>query len=112
MDTYFTLFHITTNMGGRRRYEQWRNRLNTKAKVFCLKIFKMYSNVYINHFVFRLMNWIQGKIPELPIKNFTTDWNDGKRLGALVDSVAPGLCPDWPVRDIHSHKKIVINLTD
>ncbi|KAL1493038.1 hypothetical protein ABEB36_011179 [Hypothenemus hampei] len=44
----------------------------------------------------RLMNWIQSKIPDLPIKNFTTDWNDGKRLGALVDSVAPGLCPDWP----------------
>ncbi|CAH1121501.1 unnamed protein product [Ceutorhynchus assimilis] len=44
----------------------------------------------------RLMNWIQSKIPDLPMKNFTTDWNDGKRLGALVDSVAPGLCPDWP----------------
>ncbi|XP_048517321.1 filamin-A isoform X4 [Dendroctonus ponderosae] len=44
----------------------------------------------------RLMNWIQSKIPDLPIRNFTTDWNDGKRLGALVDSVAPGLCPDWP----------------
>lgn len=43
------------------------------------------------------MNWIQSKIPDLPIKNFTADWNDGKRLGALVDSVAPGLCPDWPV---------------
>jgi hypothetical protein len=31
----------------------------------------------------------------LPIKNFTTDWNDGRALGALVDSVAPGLTPDW-----------------
>ncbi|XP_050314750.1 filamin-A isoform X2 [Anthonomus grandis grandis] len=47
----------------------------------------------------RLMNWIQSKMPDLPIKNFTTDWNDGKRLGALVDSVAPGLCPDWPSWD-------------
>ncbi|XP_044766045.1 filamin-A isoform X1 [Coccinella septempunctata] len=44
----------------------------------------------------RLMNWIQSKCPELPIKNFTTDWNDGKAVGALVDAVAPGLCPDWP----------------
>ncbi|XP_060516412.1 filamin-A isoform X2 [Cylas formicarius] len=44
----------------------------------------------------RLMNWIQSKVPDLPIKNFTTDWNDGKAVGALVDSVAPGLCPDWP----------------
>ncbi|XP_072402901.1 filamin-A isoform X4 [Diabrotica undecimpunctata] len=43
----------------------------------------------------RLMNWIQTKLPDLPIKNFTTDWNSGKAVGALVDAVAPGLCPDW-----------------
>lgn len=29
------------------------------------------------------------------IKNFTTDWNDGKALSSLVDSCAPGLIPDW-----------------
>ncbi|XP_057654412.1 filamin-A isoform X2 [Diorhabda carinulata] len=49
----------------------------------------------------RLMNWIQTKLPDLPIKNFTTDWNDGKAVGALVDAVAPGLCPDWPDWDSH-----------
>ncbi|KAK3102524.1 hypothetical protein FSP39_011943 [Pinctada imbricata] len=43
----------------------------------------------------RLQNWIQGKCPDIPIKNFTTDWNDGKAIGALVDAVGPGLCPDW-----------------
>ncbi|KAL3851735.1 hypothetical protein ACJMK2_015452 [Sinanodonta woodiana] len=43
----------------------------------------------------RLLNWINSKVPDLPIKNFTTDWNDGKAIGALVDAVAPGLCPDW-----------------
>lgn len=44
------------------------------------------------------MNWIKIKLPqELPVKNFTTDWNDGKAIGALVDAVAPGLCPDWEV---------------
>ncbi|KAJ8682417.1 hypothetical protein QAD02_018209 [Eretmocerus hayati] len=43
----------------------------------------------------RLMNWIKSKIPELPINNFTNDWNDGRAVGALVDAVAPGLCPDW-----------------
>lgn len=43
----------------------------------------------------RLMNWIKSKVPELPINNFTGDWNDGKAIGALVDAVAPGLCPDW-----------------
>uniref|UniRef100_A0A336KFR7 CSON010271 protein n=1 Tax=Culicoides sonorensis TaxID=179676 RepID=A0A336KFR7_CULSO len=44
----------------------------------------------------RLMHWIQNKVPDLPIGNFTNDWNDGKAVGALVDAVAPGLCPDWP----------------
>ncbi|XP_071374523.1 filamin-B [Centroberyx affinis] len=43
----------------------------------------------------RLLGWIQGKVPELPITNFNQDWMDGKALGALVDGLAPGLCPDW-----------------
>merc|ERR1711964_542117 len=40
-------------------------------------------------------NWIQGKCTDLPIHNFTTDWNDGRAIGALVDACGPGLCPDW-----------------
>lgn len=43
----------------------------------------------------RLLNWIQGKCADLPIHNFTTDWNDGRAIGALVDACGPGLCPDW-----------------
>lgn len=43
----------------------------------------------------RLLAWIQNKIPDRPITNFTTDWNDGRAIGALVDGIAPGLCPDW-----------------
>ncbi|XP_046814110.1 filamin-A isoform X2 [Vespa crabro] len=43
----------------------------------------------------RLMHWVQSKVPNLPITNFTSDWNDGRAVGALVDAVAPGLCPDW-----------------
>ncbi|UXI22435.1 G-protein coupled receptor 158 [Sarcoptes scabiei] len=43
----------------------------------------------------RLLNWIQNKVPDVPITNFTTDWNNGVALGALVDACAPGLCPDW-----------------
>lgn len=41
--------------------------------------------------LFRLLNWIQTKVPDIPITNFTTDWNDGKAVGALVDAVAPGI---------------------
>ena len=43
----------------------------------------------------RLLGWMQNKIPGVPINNFTSDWTDGIKVGALVDSVAPGLCPDW-----------------
>ena len=39
----------------------------------------------------RLLNWIQSRVPDKPINNFTTDWNDGTTVGALVDSVAPGM---------------------
>ncbi|XP_050067856.1 filamin-A isoform X4 [Anopheles maculipalpis] len=47
----------------------------------------------------RLMNWIHRLVPDLPINNFTSDWTNGKAVGALVDAVAPGLCPDWPMWD-------------
>jgi len=40
----------------------------------------------------RLLGWIQSKVPDRPVNNFTTDWNDGKMIGALVDAVAPGEC--------------------
>lgn len=39
----------------------------------------------------RLLTWIQHKIADLPITNFTADWSDGRAIGALVDGVAPGL---------------------
>ncbi len=38
----------------------------------------------------RLLEWIQNKIPDRPIRNFTSDWNDGTNIGALVDACAPG----------------------
>lgn len=40
----------------------------------------------------KLLDWINSRMPpDLPISNFTTDWNDGRAIGALVDSCAPGL---------------------
>lgn len=47
----------------------------------------------------RLLGWIQYKVPDLSISNFSQDWRDGKALGALVDSCARGLCPDWETWD-------------
>ena len=37
---------------------------------------------------------INGLIGNQCIENFTTDWNDGKALCALVESIKPGLCPN------------------
>ena len=34
-------------------------------------------------------------IPDRTVKNFTTDWNDGVVVAALVDAIAPGLCPEY-----------------
>ena len=37
----------------------------------------------------------QGLIPDMDVKNLTKDWNDGIKIAALVDAVAPGLCPEY-----------------
>ena len=33
------------------------------------------------------------------MNNFTTDWNDGVVVAALVDACAPGLCPEYATMD-------------
>ncbi|CDH93091.1 Calponin-homology (CH) domain-containing protein [Caenorhabditis elegans] len=45
----------------------------------------------------KLLNWIRNRLPVsgMPISNFTSDWNDGVALGALVNSMAPGALEDW-----------------
>ncbi|KAL3313873.1 hypothetical protein Ciccas_007524 [Cichlidogyrus casuarinus] len=53
----------------------------------------------------RLLGWINQKMPDLPIRNFTHDWNSGVAIGALVDACAPGLCPDWPDWDHRNSKR-------
>ncbi len=45
----------------------------------------------------RLLQWIQQKVPDKPIHNFTSDWKDGKVMGALVDAVAPGKTKTQPI---------------
>jgi len=46
-----------------------------------------------------LLKWIQSKIPEYNIKGFTTDWNDGRAICALVNALKPGLIPDHRTMD-------------
>lgn len=81
----------------------------------------------------KLMIWLKGKLPAgLPFTNFTSDWNDGILLGALVckscttyciisrhivltnfqvDSCAPDLGVDWrnwlPSQALHSTRTAV-----
>ncbi|KAK4470193.1 hypothetical protein MN116_005771 [Schistosoma mekongi] len=57
----------------------------------------------------RLLSWVKQKMPSVPVRNFTTDWNDGIAIGALVDACAPGLCPDWTHWD---HRKPLRNATE
>ena len=33
------------------------------------------------------------------MKNLTSDWNDGTLIAALVDALAPGLCPEHAIMD-------------
>ena len=40
----------------------------------------------------KLMNWLQAKLSkQINIENFTSDWNDGRAIGAVLDSCYPGM---------------------
>ncbi|KAK6750425.1 hypothetical protein RB195_002418 [Necator americanus] len=44
----------------------------------------------------KLLNWIRSKLPSgMPVTNFTSDWNDGVAVGALVNALVPGAVMDW-----------------
>ena len=55
----------------------------------------------------RLLGWIQGRIPDKHVGNFTTDWNDGTAVGALVDAVAPGTDIIFPCSLLGKVRKLV-----
>ena len=42
-----------------------------------------------------LITWLRSAIPDMDIKNVTTDWNDGIALNALMEFCKPGLCPNY-----------------
>lgn len=41
----------------------------------------------------------QAALPECRVDNFTSDWNSGVALSALLDYCKPGLFPHWKVLD-------------
>ncbi|KAL8594788.1 hypothetical protein ACOMHN_047506 [Nucella lapillus] len=51
-----------------------------------------------------MLAWLKAVIPECRIKNFTSDWNDGVALSALIDYCQPGLFSDW--RSLSRHNSL------
>ncbi|XP_067668452.1 filamin-A-like isoform X2 [Haliotis asinina] len=42
-----------------------------------------------------MMAWFKSVLTDINIGNFTTDWNDGIALHALIEYCKPGTSPDW-----------------
>ncbi|XP_014219845.1 filamin-A isoform X2 [Copidosoma floridanum] len=42
-----------------------------------------------------MLSWLKGVLPECRVNNFTTDWNSGVYLSALLNYCKPGLFPHW-----------------
>jgi len=42
-----------------------------------------------------MLAWLKAVLPECRVTNFTTDWNSGIFLSALLDYCEPGLFPHW-----------------
>ncbi|XP_011691185.1 PREDICTED: filamin-A [Wasmannia auropunctata] len=42
-----------------------------------------------------MLAWLKAVLPECRVNNFTTDWNSGVYLSALLDYCNPGLFPHW-----------------
>ena len=52
-----------------------------------------------------LLEWVNSKIPNRPVSNFTTDWSDGKALAALVDALTQGQFPECDqMTDVDNYK--------
>nr|XP_022900864.1 filamin-B [Onthophagus taurus] len=49
-----------------------------------------------------MLAWLQAVLPECKVSNFTTDWNSGILLSALIDYCRPGLFSHWRKLDKHN----------
>ncbi|CAH1781777.1 unnamed protein product, partial [Owenia fusiformis] len=56
-----------------------------------------------------MLAWLNAAIPDIKITNFTSNWNDGIALHALLEYCQPGLCPGW--RTLNPHDRVA-NCTD
>ncbi|XP_069676636.1 filamin-A isoform X2 [Periplaneta americana] len=51
-----------------------------------------------------MLAWLKAVLPECRVSNFTTDWNSGVYLSALLDYCRPGLFPHW--RSLNSRDSV------
>ncbi|XP_066909366.1 filamin-B-like [Halyomorpha halys] len=51
-----------------------------------------------------MLSWLRAVLPECEVNNFTTDWNSGICLSALLEYCEPGLMPDW--RHLNKYESI------
>ncbi|KAH3761739.1 hypothetical protein Pelo_6433 [Pelomyxa schiedti] len=59
-----------------------------------------------------LLQWAQLRLPQLGIRNFTTDWTTGRALAGLVDFLCPGSFPGYSeldARDSLTHLRAAID---
>jgi len=49
----------------------------------------------------QLLRWVQSRIPQYAIKNFTTDWRDGRAICALVNSFDRTVCTGHEIMNPH-----------
>ena len=59
-------------------------------------MFTVCSNMHIKT-VCQFPSILQEHLTDREVKNFSRDWNDGTTVAALVDALAPGLCPEYAV---------------
>jgi filamin len=52
-------------------------------------------SIYLYNAQFSIVDFSQAVLPECRVSNFTTDWNSGVYLSALLDYCRPGLFPHW-----------------
>ena len=54
---------------------------------------------YLSYFVKpasrSVLRWVHDIVPQLKINNLSTDWNDGTAFAAVLNTLYPGMIPDW-----------------
>ena len=56
-----------------------------------------------------LLGWVATALPNKGISNFSSDWNDGIKLSALVDYCKPGLIPNHASLDSRNALQNITN---